>query len=183
MCLCFPGGKNANGSLEKAIQWISPEFFFGGEGGFGRGGWTYVLFGLNQMQDAQLGDPLTSRPRRTARWSSGSRRGTAPWCWARRGVETPKLTRRRPRGKKSNAMTWVFHELTKIKVLHLGDSTLNSAFGDTKICKSYPGPSAGCPLFDPVFGWEGSPTKIDYREKRLGTLILSSLLEDLGSKK
>ena len=27
------------------------------------------------------------------------------------------------------------------------------------------------------FGWEGSPTKIDYRKK--GTLILTSLLEDL----
>ena len=29
------------------------------------------------------------------------------------------------------------------------------------------------------FGWEGSPTKIDYR-KRVGTLVLTSLLEDLG---
>ena len=27
------------------------------------------------------------------------------------------------------------------------------------------------------FGWEGSPTKIDYR-KKVGTLILTSLLED-----
>ena len=27
------------------------------------------------------------------------------------------------------------------------------------------------------FGWEGSPTKIDYR--KMGTLILNSLLEDL----
>ena len=31
--------------------------------------------------------------------------------------------------------------------------------------------------FLPVFGWEGSPTKIDYRKK--GTLILSSLLKNL----
>ena len=32
-----------------------------------------------------------------------------------------------------------------------------------------------------LFGWEGSPTKIDYRKKRKnGTLILTSLLEDLG---
>ena len=29
----------------------------------------------------------------------------------------------------------------------------------------------------PFFGWEGSPTKIDYIKK--GTLILTSLLEDL----
>ena len=29
----------------------------------------------------------------------------------------------------------------------------------------------------PVFGWEGSPTKIDYRKE--GALILTSLLEDL----
>ena len=28
-----------------------------------------------------------------------------------------------------------------------------------------------------LFGWEGSPTKIDYRKK--GTLILTTLLEDL----
>ena len=33
------------------------------------------------------------------------------------------------------------------------------------------------PLYRFFFGWEGSPTKINYREK--GTLILSSLLEDL----
>ena len=33
-------------------------------------------------------------------------------------------------------------------------------------------------LSHPFFGWEGSPTKIDYSKK--GTLILSSLLEDLG---
>ena len=32
-------------------------------------------------------------------------------------------------------------------------------------------------LSHPFFGWEGSPTKIDYRKK--GTLILTSLLEDL----
>ena len=38
------------------------------------------------------------------------------------------------------------------------------------------GPPARCP-FSPFFGWEGSPTKIEYRKK--GTLILSSL-EDLG---
>ena len=30
----------------------------------------------------------------------------------------------------------------------------------------------------PFFGWEGSPTKIDYRKK--GTLVLTSLLEDLA---
>ena len=33
--------------------------------------------------------------------------------------------------------------------------------------------------FSPLF-WEGSPTKIDYR-KKVGTLILSSLLEDLDN--
>ena len=33
-------------------------------------------------------------------------------------------------------------------------------------------------LTDSFFGWEGSPTKIDYR-KKVGSLILSSLLEDL----
>ena len=32
-------------------------------------------------------------------------------------------------------------------------------------------------LSHPFFGWEGSPAKIDYRKK--GTLILTSLLEDL----
>ena len=32
--------------------------------------------------------------------------------------------------------------------------------------------------FSPLFGWEGFPTKIDYRKKS-GTLILTSLLEDL----
>ena len=32
-------------------------------------------------------------------------------------------------------------------------------------------------LSHPFFGWEGSPTKIDYRKK--GTLMLTSLLEDL----
>ena len=39
------------------------------------------------------------------------------------------------------------------------------------------GPPARCPLTNFV-GWEGSPTQIDYRKK--GTLILTSLLEDLG---
>ena len=34
--------------------------------------------------------------------------------------------------------------------------------------------SGRCP-FSPLFSWEGSPTKIDYRKK--GTLILTSLLE------
>ena len=34
------------------------------------------------------------------------------------------------------------------------------------------------PFLTPFFGWEGSPTKIDYRTK--GTLILTSLLEDLA---
>ena len=32
-------------------------------------------------------------------------------------------------------------------------------------------------LSHPFVGWEGSPTKIDYRKR--GTLILTSLLEDL----
>ena len=32
-------------------------------------------------------------------------------------------------------------------------------------------------LFHPLFGWEVCPTKIDHRKK--GTLVLSSLLEDL----
>ena len=40
------------------------------------------------------------------------------------------------------------------------------------------GPAARCP-FTPLLG-EGSPTKIDYRKKTLGTLILSSLLEAWG---
>ena len=34
-------------------------------------------------------------------------------------------------------------------------------------------------LSHPNFGWEGFPTKIDYR-KISGTLILTSLLEDPG---
>ena len=38
------------------------------------------------------------------------------------------------------------------------------------------GPPARCP-FSPPFLGEGSPTKIDYRKR--GTLILTSLLEDL----
>ena len=33
------------------------------------------------------------------------------------------------------------------------------------------------PFYRFFFGWEGSPTKIDYRKK--GTLLLTSLLEDL----
>ena len=41
------------------------------------------------------------------------------------------------------------------------------------------GPPARCPWSHFFFGWEGSPTKIDYREK--GTLIPTSLLEDLVS--
>ena len=35
-------------------------------------------------------------------------------------------------------------------------------------------------LLNPLFGWEGSPTKIDDRKK--GTLIQTSLLEDLAPK-
>ena len=40
------------------------------------------------------------------------------------------------------------------------------------------GPPARC-TFSPFFGWEGSPTKIDYK-KKVGSLILTSLLEDLA---
>ena len=57
----------------------------------------------------------------------------------------------------------------------------------------FSGDCIGCSLgtildFDPwsgavshrfFFGWEGSPTKIDYRRK-VGALILTSPLEDLG---
>ena len=39
------------------------------------------------------------------------------------------------------------------------------------------GPQLGA-LFNPFFGGEASPTEIDYRKK--GTLILTSLLEDLA---
>ena len=40
-------------------------------------------------------------------------------------------------------------------------------------------PSDWCPTSHPfLFGWEGSPSKIDDR-KKMGTLILTSLLEDL----
>ena len=39
------------------------------------------------------------------------------------------------------------------------------------------GQPAGCP-FSPLFGGEGSPTKIDYR-KKIGYPIVTSLLEDL----
>ena len=39
------------------------------------------------------------------------------------------------------------------------------------------GPPARGPCSPNFFAWEGSPTKIDYRKK--GTLILTSLLEDL----
>ena len=37
------------------------------------------------------------------------------------------------------------------------------------------------PFYRSFFGWEGSPTKIDYRKKKVkkGTRILTSLLEDL----
>ena len=41
------------------------------------------------------------------------------------------------------------------------------------------GPPVGA-LSCPFFGWEGSPTKIDYREK--DTLILASLLGDLAER-
>ena len=41
-------------------------------------------------------------------------------------------------------------------------------------CVPNPGPPARCPSL-PLFGWEGSPTKIDYRKK--GTLILTSDLD------
>ena len=42
-------------------------------------------------------------------------------------------------------------------------------------------PSNWCPTSHRFFvGLEGSPTRIDYRKKRNGTLILTSLLEDLG---
>ena len=43
-------------------------------------------------------------------------------------------------------------------------------------CLCQLGSPARCPLTN-FFGWEGSPTKIDYRKK--GTLILASLLEGL----
>ena len=37
------------------------------------------------------------------------------------------------------------------------------------------------PFLYPFFGWEGSPIKIEIRnQKMVGTLILTSLLEDLG---
>ena len=40
---------------------------------------------------------------------------------------------------------------------------------------------ASCQLLPfPFFGWEGSPTKVDYRKKSGYQLILTSLLEDLG---
>ena len=39
------------------------------------------------------------------------------------------------------------------------------------------GNPARCPFTVSFFGWEDSATKIDYRKK--GTLILTSLLEDL----
>ena len=42
------------------------------------------------------------------------------------------------------------------------------------------GPPARCPFSPNFFGWEGSPTKIDYRTK-FGALLLTSLLEDLDS--
>ena len=32
------------------------------------------------------------------------------------------------------------------------------------------GPQLGA-LCNPFFGWEGSPTRIDYRKKKVGTLI------------
>ena len=36
------------------------------------------------------------------------------------------------------------------------------------------------PFYRFFFGWEGSPNKIDHRRKKVGTLILASLREDLG---
>ena len=41
-------------------------------------------------------------------------------------------------------------------------------------------PQLGALFKTPCFGWEGSPTKIDYRRK--GTLILASPLEDLVNR-
>ena len=45
--------------------------------------------------------------------------------------------------------------------------------GCSSVCKSSRSPSNLLPFF----GWEGSPTEIDYKQKV--TLILSSLVEDL----
>ena len=46
------------------------------------------------------------------------------------------------------------------------------------------GPPARCPSH-PFLGWEGAPSQINYRQigydsKKVGNLILTSLLEDLG---
>ena len=42
-------------------------------------------------------------------------------------------------------------------------------------------PRSPSSALEPFFGWEGSPTKIDNREK--GTLILTSPLEDLEAER
>ena len=47
------------------------------------------------------------------------------------------------------------------------------------VFRTHPGPPVA-PFYRFFFGWEGSPTKIDYRT-RMGTLILTSLLENLGT--
>ena len=40
-------------------------------------------------------------------------------------------------------------------------------------------PAIGALVYRFFFGWEGSPTEIEHRKKQVGTLILSSLPEDL----
>ena len=48
--------------------------------------------------------------------------------------------------------------------------------GEKYALLNYIGPPV-VPFYRFFFGWEGSPTKVDYRKK--GTLIKTSLLEDL----
>ena len=61
--------------------------------------------------------------------------------------------------------------------LPLGQGPLDETFGPSPRRILTRSPSSA---LLPFFAWEGSPTKIDYRKK--GTLILSSLLEDLAER-
>ena len=57
-----------------------------------------------------------------------------------------------------------------------GESAERERLGSTGTLKE--GPPTRCPFSPSYSGWEGSPSKIDYRKK--GSRILTSLLEDLG---
>ena len=61
-----------------------------------------------------------------------------------------------------------------------GEPSLQGFLDGAGLRPSTIGPPARCQLSRPFFGWEGSPTEIDCR-KKVGTLTLTSLLEDRAS--